>query len=249
MSAALKLMTYEERYIERLQRRTPAEGQPGFVPKLVHRPAHGTPSFKVGIFAALHGDEEAGMKAAFELMRWAWNDPMELRDYELHIYPLCNPSGYRLGQRHSWRDLDLNREFWSGSQEPEIRYLEGELQRESYDAIISLHSDDTSDGLYGFVSGAVLSEQVLQPALQAAAAFLPLNGNHLIDGFLASQGVIKEGYQGILSAPPTQKPKPLEIVFETPALAPMDRQVAATVAGVKTILEEYRRLQSFAQNL
>jgi len=249
MNAALKLMTYEDRYIQRLQKRTPAAAQPAFVPKLVYKPTQSTSSFKVGVFAALHGDEEAGMKAAFELARWAWTEPEELRDFELHIYPICNPSGCRLGTRHSWRDLDLNREFWSGSQEPEIRYLEGELQREVYDGIISLHSDDTSDGIYGFVSGAVLSEQVLQPALQAAGKFLPLNGDHLIDGFLASQGIIKEAYQGILGAPPTQKPRPMEIVFETPALAPMDKQVAATIAAVKVILAEYRELQSFAPNL
>ena len=54
---------------------------------------------------------------------------------------------------------------------------------------------------------------------------------------------------GILSAPPEQRPHALEIVFETPALAPMDAQVKATVAAVKRILAEYRELQAYAANL
>lgn len=246
--SALKLATYEERYVSRLSKRT-AAAQTSFIPKLVCKPSRGQETLKVGIFAGLHGDEQAGIDAAYELLRWAWNDPQELQDYELHLYPICNPSGHRLKTRHSWRDLDLNREFWSGSQEPEVVYLESELRREKYDAVISLHTDDEQDGIYGFVSGTILSEEVLQPALEAAGKILPLNNHHLIDGFLAKAGIIKEGYQGVLSAPPEQRPKAMEIVFETPGLAPLEKQVAATVVAVKTILAEFRLLHAYAPNL
>lgn len=247
--SALKLTTYEERYISRLSTRTLAAAQPAFIPKLVCKPSRGQDTLKVGIFAGLHGDEQAGIDATYELLRWAWNDPEELQDYELHLYPICNPSGHRLRTRHSWRDLDLNREFWSGSQEPEVVYLENELRREKYDAIIALHTDDEQDGVYGFVSGTILSEEVLQPALQAASEILPLNNHHLIDGFLAKAGIIKEGYQGVLSAPPEQRPKAMEIVFETPGHAPLEKQVAAAVIAVKTILAEFRLLHAYAPNL
>ncbi len=223
--------------------------EPIFVPKLVCRPEHGGETFKIGIFAGLHGDEQAGTHASYELVRWAWNDPAELRDYELHIYPVCNPTGRKARTRHSVNGLDLNREFWRGSQQSEIIYLEQELRREQYDGIISLHSDDTSDGLYGFVSGAVLSEHVLEPALREAGKLLPCNESPTIDGFHAEHGIIKEGYQGVLSAPPEQYPKPLDVIFETPGLAPMPAQIEATVVAVKTILAEYLLLHSYAPNL
>ncbi|HEY1049684.1 MAG TPA: succinylglutamate desuccinylase/aspartoacylase family protein [Prosthecobacter sp.] len=219
------------------------------IPKVITRAAKEGHGIKIGIFAGIHGDEEAGTLATHELIRWAQEKPEELDDYELHFYPVCNPTGSALGTRHSHSGLDLNREFWFGSIEPEIIYLEAELRREKYDGIISLHSDDTSDGCYGFVSGALLTEHLLEPALQAAADFLPRNELHIIDGFLATRGIIKEGYLGILSAPPEQHPRPLEIVFETPALAPMAQQVDATVAAVKRILAEYRELQAYAANL
>ncbi|MFZ2282067.1 MAG: hypothetical protein WAW39_30000 [Prosthecobacter sp.] len=53
----------------------------------------------------------------------------------------------------------------------------------------------------------------------------------------------------MLTAPPGQSSSALEIVFETPSLAPMPLQVSATVVAVKTILARYRQLQSYAPNL
>jgi len=220
-----------------------------YIQKVVSKPLKPGQGMKFGIFAGIHGDEEAGTLATQELIRWAADRPEEFHDYELHFYPACNPTGRLLGTRHSHSGLDLNREFWSGSIEPEVVYLETELRREKYDGIIALHSDDTSDGCYGFVSGDLLSEHLLEPALQAASEFLPRNTLPIIDGFLASKGIIKEGYLGILSAPPEQRPRALEIVFETPDLAPMNLQVKATVAAVKRILVEYRELQAYAANL
>lgn len=220
-----------------------------YIPKIISKPVKKGFGFKFGIFAGIHGDEEAGIQATQELIRWAAEKPEELGDYELHFFPVCNPSGRNVGTRHNQSGLDLNREFWYSSIEPEIIYLESELRREQYDGIISLHSDDDSDGCYGFVSGALLSELILEPALEAASSFLPRNHVSLIDGFLASKGIIKEGYLGVLGAPPEQSIKPIEIVFETPGLAPMHQQVAATVAAVRTILAEYRGLQAYAANL
>lgn len=227
----------------------PPPDQGIFIPKMISKPLRPGYGYKFGIFAGIHGDEEAGMLAVQELVRWASEKPEELHDYELHFFPVCNPTGRNISTRHNHSGLDLNREFWYGSIEPEIIYLESELQRERYDGIISLHSDDDSDGCYGFVSGALLSEHLLEPALEAASAHLPRNELPVIDSFLAARGIIKEGYLGILSAPPGQTPRPLEIVFETPALAPMHDQVQATVAAVKSILAEYRNLQAYAANL
>lgn len=217
--------------------------------KVVSRPLRKGQGYKFGIFAGLHGDEEAGVLAVQDLIRWASSHPVELADFELHLYPVCNPTGCDQRTRHSIAGLDLNREFWSASTEPEVVYLENELRREQFHGIVQLHSDDTSHGVYGFVSGSLLSEHLLKPALQKAAEFLPFNYNDVIDGFSADGGIIRECYEGILSAPPEQRPRPLEIVFETPALAPMDQQVIATVEAVKTILAEYRALQAYAADL
>lgn len=84
----------------------------------------GGATLKAGVFAGIHGDEPAGTEACLELARWADSAPRQLSGYELCLYPECNPSGLRAGTRHSREGLDLNREFWCGSNQPEVRWLE-----------------------------------------------------------------------------------------------------------------------------
>ncbi len=252
MSLAESWLSFEGQEAQRAPERAgvPSSAhQTVFMQKVVSRPSRRGQGYKFGIFAGLHGDEEAGVLAVQELIRWANTHPQELADFELHLYPVCNPTGCDQKTRHSSAGLDLNREFWSGSTEPEVIYLESELRREQFHGIVQLHSDDTSHGVYGFVRGSLLSEQLLKPALARSAEFLPFNYNAIIDGFEADNGIIRECYEGILSAPPEQRPRPLEIVFETPALAPLDQQVTATIEAVKTILAEYRLLQAYAADL
>lgn len=205
------------------------------------RPGSG-PQIKAGVFAGIHGDEPAGTLAVQELAAWARRHPEDLEGVALNLFPVCNPSGQRAGTRHSRCGLDLNREFWTGSDQPEVKALESELRHGRYDLIISLHEDDTSAGIYGFASGTSLSHRLLEPALEAASTVLPRNRLSVIDGFPAEEGIITEGYPGILSAPPEQRPKAVEIVFETPALAPQARRVVAALLAVQAILKTSRSL-------
>ncbi len=193
---------------------------------------------KVGVFAGIHGDEPSGTLACRALAAWANGMPGALDGLELHLYPECNPTGLAARTRLSGTGFDLNREFWSGSDQPEVKWLEGELRAERYDVIVALHEDDTSDGLYGFVSGALHSEHLLEPALSAASRLLPLNDRPLIDGFASDRGIIRDGYSGILSAPPEQRPRASEVVFETPTAAPLELRAGAALVAVQTILSQ-----------
>jgi murein peptide amidase A len=143
----------------------------------------------------------------------------------------------------------LNREFWRASVEAEVQILEHELRTSHFAGIVQLHADDTSDGIYGFVRGHTLTENLLRPALCEAGKILPRNINATIDGFAARDGIISEHYEGVLAAPARMDPVPFEIILETPHRAPMDSQVEALVVALQTILAEYRRLISFAANI
>ena len=100
-----------------------------------------------------------------------------------------------------------------------------------------------------FRSGPDLSKDLLEPALWAAEKFFRRNTDGVIDGFRARRGLIDGGYEGILSAPADQQPAPFEIVFETPALAPLPLQVAATNAALRRVLADYRAVISLAQHI
>lgn len=204
---------------------------------------------RIGIFATIHGDEPEGALALTRFVGELEKNPEITKGYALYLYPLCNPTGFEDNTRHVRGGNDLNREFWKQSSEPEIRSLESEICLHAFDGIITLHSDDTSDGLYGFVSGAVLTEHLLEPALREAERFLPRNRRKVIDGFTARRGIITDGYSGVLKSLPGLARPPFEITFETPQRAPLHRQVEAAVAALRTILVEYRYLMAIAQNI
>ena len=181
-------------------------------------PRGGGDYVRVGIFAGLHGDEPAGALAAVRFLEMLAAEPSLARGYEVYVYPLCNPTGYEDGTRLSRSGRDLNREFWLGSREPEIGLLERQIRTLRFDGFISLHADDESSGLYAFALGAQVTQHVVEPALAAADKILPVNREITIDNFTARQGLIRQGYPGMLSAAPEAWPRPFEIVFETPAI-------------------------------
>lgn len=224
-------------------------GERHWMPRLTFQRPGDEISIKIGIFAGIHGDEPAGVQALCDLVDALEGLPQFARQYLIHVYPLSNPTGYEDGTRHSRSGKDLNREFWRGSLEPEVQILEREILLQKYDGFIALHSDDTSDGLYGFARGALLTKELLQPALATAEAALPVNQSAIIDGFHAQQGIIHTAYDGILCAPPGTKPEPFEIILESPALAPIHLQRAAFVLALVEILRHYRRLIAYAADL
>lgn len=220
-----------------------------WMPRLVFRRKGEEAETKIGIFAGLHGDEPAGVLALADFVRALEASPVRGRGYEIHVYPLINPTGYEDGSRNSRSGLDLNREFWRKSAQPEVQLIEREILREKYHGYIALHSDDTSEGMYAFARGATLTQHLLKPALEAVEAALPVNRANVIDGFHAIEGIIRGAYGGILSAPPGAKPQPFEIILESPTEAPLHLQRGAFVLALVEILSHYRRLIAYGGDL
>jgi protein MpaA len=199
---------------------------------------------KVGLFAGVHGDEPEAVLGLVDLVRALNARPEVGRDYQLFIYPMCNPSGLADGTRCSRSGADLNRQFWRDSAEPEIRLLEAEIRCQEFEGIISLHTDDTSDGVYGFAHYGTGTDDLLHDALETAHHALPRCRSTLIDGFAANNAIVRECYAGVLSAPPEQQPRPWEIILETPQREPEHLQRQAFVLAVAMILARYRTQSS-----
>ena len=212
-------------------------------------PKGGDDMIRLGIFAGIHGDEPEGVHALIQFLSMLERQPELATGYCLFIYPVCNPTGFEDRTRVARSGKDLNREFWHGSEEPGVKLLQSELVAHSFHGIISLHTDDSSQGFYGFANGATLTRNLIEPALQAAEQFLPLNGNETIDGFRARNGIIRDTYPGVLSTPPKVRPRPFEIILETPQAAPSYLKEAALVAALRMILTRYREFIAYAPNL
>lgn len=212
-------------------------------------PRGGDTPIRVGIFAGIHGDEPEGVHALIQFIKLLEAKPELATGYYLSLYPVCNPTGFEDGTRFSRNGKDLNREFWKNSSEPEVRLLQAELVSRSFQGIIALHTDDTSHGFYGIVRGATLTKHLIEPALRAAEKLLPRDGRPIIDGFNARNGIIRDTFGGILSAPPKVRPRPFEIILETPQTPPEYLKEAAFVVALETILLEYRKFIAYAPNL
>jgi protein MpaA len=212
-------------------------------------PVTNVPQRRVGVFALIHGDEPAGATALLQLLRALADHPELAAGYDVACYPVCNPTGFEDGTRQNRAGFDLNRQFWIGSNQPEIRILEEELRTGQFDGIVALHADDDSEGLYGYAHGRELNEDLLLPALRASERIVPCNLDAIIDGFAARAGVIDDCFHGVLRPPPEQHPQPFEVIFETPGRAEISLQANAAEIAVRTMLQEYRRFISFAQDI
>ncbi len=219
------------------------------IPRFTFRGPNSSDPIRIGLFAAIHGDEPAGALAAASFLTDLSREPDFAENFLLQVYPICNPTGFEDDTRCSRKGRDLNREFWRNSGEPEVQALERELRAGHFSGLIQLHADDTSDGLYGFVRGHTLTENLLRPALREAGEILPRNVNKIIDGFAARDGIIYDSYDGVLAAPADMDPVPFEIILETPHQAPVEAQIRAFVSALRVILREYRKLISFAADI
>ncbi len=218
------------------------------IPRFTLRGSNNSDPIRIGIFAAIHGDEPAGALAAAAFLAKIVQAPKSRKIFFSRFTPSATPPASKT-TRAIHDAAKIEREFSKASTEPEVVILEHELRTQHFSGIIQLHADDTSGGIYGFVHGHTLTENLLRPALREAGKVLPRNFNAKIDGFAARDGIIYDHNEGILAAPKEIEPAPFEIILETPHLVSLELQVQALVVAMSTILPEYRRMISFAANL
>jgi murein peptide amidase A len=212
-------------------------------------PKGGDDAIRIGLFAGIHGDEPEGVHGLVRFLCLLDRHPDLARGFCIFAYPICNPTGFEDRTRHARDGKDLNREFWRGSQAPEVMLLQSELAAHCFHGIVSLHTDDSSHGFYGYAHGATLTKHLIEPALSAAGEFLPLNEDPVIDGFPARHSIIRKEHPGVLRAPREVHPRPFEIILETPHAPPAYLKEAAFVAALRTIFLRYREMIAYAPNL
>jgi hypothetical protein len=214
------------------------DGQPYSLPRyLFIGPQGGDEPIRIGLFATLGGDEPEGAHALIRFLRLLDANAEAARGYCLFVYPVCNPTGFEDGTSHPRRGRELAGDFWKDSSRPEVRLLQAEILFHSLHGVIALRAESAINGFRGLARGATLTRHLLKPALEAAEKFLPLD-----------EGAESAG-EGILSAPSGLRPKPFEVILQSPRNAPAFLKECAFVAALHTILLEYRKFIAYARNL
>jgi murein peptide amidase A len=213
-------------------------------------PKGGGDTIRLGIFAALRGDERTGPAALVEFLRRLEADPQLATGYHLYVYPICNPTGFEDRTELTRSGRDLAQELWKGSAEPEIYYLERELGVLQFQGVISLHSALRSGGLHAWVRSSILAKTLVWPAIQAVERFLPSHPDEdNLPDCLASLPSLRAGSNGILTQTKDLVPLPFEIILESPRQAPKAARIEAMVTSLTTVLGAYRSLQALRQNI
>jgi protein MpaA len=200
-------------------------------------PRGGDEPIRIGIFATLGGDEPEGTHALVRFLRLLDSNAEAATGYCLFIYPTCNPTGFEDGTSHPRHGRDLSGDFWKNSNQPEVRLLQAEILFHSFHGSIALRASDALNGFRGIARGATLTRHLVEPALRSAEQFLPLD-----------HGVESTEQDG-LSAPPGVRPRPFEIILQSPKSAPAFLKECAFVAALHTILVEYRKFIAYARNI
>jgi protein MpaA len=124
------------------------------LPRFVYLGAKGGgDTLRIGIFATIQGNEPEGALALSRLVDVLEANHEISKGYALYLYPVCNPTGFEDNTSHSRNGKNLDQEFWNDSGEAEVRYLQSEIWMHAFDGIITLRSDDISEGFSGHAAG------------------------------------------------------------------------------------------------
>jgi protein MpaA len=219
-------------------------GQEEFrIPRFIFMgPKGGGDTIRLGLFSALHGDETEGTEALIEFFQELELTPELAKGFHLYAYPVCNPGGFSVGTPNNLAGLDLTGEFWRKSSQPEAYYLERELGVHGFQGVISLHAVKLSSRFLASCRSSILDTALVQPAIQATRAFVP--------GLAQATGG-NEDYipTSFLTATDELRPVPFEINLGIPRRLPGPSRIHGTVAALKSLLNSYRTLKAFRQNI
>lgn len=197
------------------------------------------PPVRLAFFSGLHGNELEGSLALTLLVQLLEALPELARGYCLFLYPVCNPTGYEDNSYLSREGRDLNREFWKNSAAPEVRVLEGELKSQTFDGIITLHSNHSDKLFYGVSPQPLVTDRLVRPALQAVDRFSTRGERR---PYFQVQKSYTRNQPGALSLPATSENGAFEIILEAP-----QAEAAWLLVAVLSILEEHKKATLAAQ--
>jgi predicted deacylase len=194
--------------------------------------------------AGIHGDEPAGPLAALKLMK----EGAFPTGRHCMICPALNPGGLVLQTRENRQCADLNRDYVYQVFPETAAHTRWLSKRPVPGLFVSLHEDWETRGFYFYeINLGEDDERRASELLAAVSAIFPAEPGPEIDGHAArSPGWIFHRAEADL---PDSWPEaiwlakrgcPLSFTFETPSKASLDDRVAAHVAGVRTLLMNWR---------
>ena len=204
-------------------------------------PRGGGDTIRLGIFAAIFGDEAEGAEAVIEFLQRLENKPRLATGYHLYVYPVCNPTGFIARTPHNSSGEDLSKHFWRGSSQSEIYYLERELGVLRFQGVISIHARKHLETFVLRANSEILTRDVIYPVIESTQQLAPVSA--------LTAGSNTNLPLDFLTAGDELDPRPFELHLGIPRNAPDRSRINGTVHLLNSVLDTYRSFLSISQNL
>jgi len=206
----------------------------------------GSQPIRLGLFAGFEAGNFESVRVLSQLLLQLKGSAAATRDYALIGYPVVNVRGFT---SEAAPLADFESRFARDSAEADVQFFKSELNKWRFDGLLSLRVDPSARGFYAAVRSEIIAAEVVEPALAAAAAALPL----------ATQAVkVRPGDRyartadyahGRLTPPADVRPYPFEIELYAPRGPLSEEHVDGLFVALTEILRLYRAFIAHGQHL
>jgi len=197
-------------------------------------PKSGGDPIRLALFAGLGGDDRLAREAAVSTLLSLCRHPSQATGVELYTYPVPDPASLRGVPDPGIAARNLASDFWCGSDDPAVYFLERELGVFRFHGVIVLGSVPRSGGLGLHLDSLVLRSLLQGPLERSAARFLS-------PGDLPDPGAavcVGDSAARLVDSPelPTRA---FGMTLCLPAAAGADSVCQAVAAVLQTLIEHY----------
>jgi hypothetical protein len=201
---------------------------------------------RLGLYAGLAADQLDTVIAASRLLLQLELSPILAQDYAVFACPVVNLAGF------GWEKSPLvqfQKRYAKGAPDGDVRYFRDDFAKWKHDGLIFLRSTGMNSAFSATVRSQVLADEVVSPALEALAPFVPMARQPVRVLPESAVARLADFHAGRLLPTPDTRPWPFEIELYAPASVDCERRVRSLFLAVIEILRRYRQFIAHAKEL
>jgi protein MpaA len=196
----------------------------------------GESEIRLGIFAGLRGDDNAGPQAIANFIDDLVTFPSLGSAFRIYAYPIVSPTfetEARFTQLGRTSSMKKGRKMKS----LEAYLIERELYVVQFQGLIVIHISDEIEGLQAVVYGANLHDTLVSPILSSVRSLLPTNEHSALE------------CSGSLTADASLKQRPFELRLGIPSSGWQSLYAIGLRIALHTAIDRYRSYLAAANNI
>jgi len=197
----------------------------------------GESQIRLGIFAGLRGDDNAGPKAIAAFIDDLVVFPYLGRAFRIYAYPIVNPVSFETETPFTQSGCNLINEIGRKVKSPEAYLIERELFVVQFQGLIVIHTAEEIEGLQAGVYGANLHDTLVSPILSSLRSFFPTAEHSVVDSSWS------------LTADAGLKQRPFELTLRIPSSGWQTLYSIGLRIALHTAVDRYRSYLAQANNI